>query len=46
MVEKSTGHDSRGILEFDWPRATLLSGGGLHYGQESSRGEHCTLIKK
>ena len=26
---------SRGILKFDWMRATLLFGGGLHYGQES-----------
>ena len=24
----------RGILKFDWPRATLVSIGGLHYGQE------------
>ena len=27
--------NSRGILIFDWPRATLLSSGGLHYAQES-----------
>ena len=38
--------NSRGILKFDWPRATLLSGGGLHYGQESFGEEHCTWMKK
>ena len=36
---------SRGILKFDWPRATLLSGGRLHYNQESFGGEHCTWMK-
>ena len=35
--------NSRGLLKFDWPRATLLSGGDLHYGQESFGGEHCKL---
>ena len=30
--------NSRGNLKFDWPRMTLLSGGGLHYGQESFGG--------
>ena len=38
--------NSRGILKFDWPKATLLSGGGLHYGQESFSGGHCTWMKK
>ena len=42
MVEKSTGHELQGILKFNWPRATLLSCGGLHYGQESFGGELCT----
>ena len=37
--------NSRAILEFDWPRATLSSGGGLHYGQEFFGGEHCTWMK-
>ena len=37
--------NSRRIVKFDWPRATFLSGGGLHYGQESFGGEHCTLMK-
>ena len=36
----------REILKFGWPRATLLSGGGLHYCQESLGGEHCTWMKK
>ena len=31
--------NSRGIMKFDWPRVTLLSGGSLHYGQESFGGE-------
>jgi hypothetical protein len=35
----------RGILKFDWPRMTLLSGGGLHYGQEFFCGELCTWMK-
>ena len=38
--------NSRGISEFDWSWATLLSGGGLHCGQESFGGEHCTGMKK
>ena len=38
--------NSRGFIKFDWPRATLLSGGGLHYGQESFGGEQCTLLEK
>ena len=38
--------NSREILKFDQPRATLLSGGGLRYGQESFGGEHCTWMKK
>ena len=37
--------NSRGTLKFDWPRVTLLSGGGLHYGEESFRGDFCTWIK-
>ena len=36
----------RGILKVDWLRATLVSGGGLHYGQESFGREHCTWMKK
>ena len=32
--------NSRGILILGWSRASLLSGGGLHYGQESFAGEH------
>ena len=38
--------NSRGILKFDWPRAILLSSGGIHYGQEFFGGEHCTWMKK
>ena len=38
--------NSRGILKFDWPRVTLLSSGGLHYGQESFGGELCKWMKK
>ena len=38
--------NSIGILKFDWPRAVLLSGDGLHYGQESVGGDHCTWMKK
>ena len=38
--------NSRGVLKFDWPRATLLSGGGLHYGQQSFGEEHYTWMKK
>ena len=38
--------NSRRIQKFDWPRVTLLSGGGLHYGQESFGGEICTWMKK
>ena len=38
--------NSSGTLKFDWPRATLLYGGGLHYGQESFGGEHCTWMEK
>ena len=38
--------NSRGILKFDWPRLTLLSGGGLHYGQESFGEELCTWMIK
>ena len=38
--------NSRGILKFDWPRATLLSGGSLHDSQESFGGEHCTWMEK
>jgi len=34
--------NSWGILKFDWLRVTLLSDGGLHYGQEFSGGELCT----
>ena len=30
--------NSRGTQKFDGPSATLLSGGGLHYGQESIGG--------
>ena len=41
-----TGHISSGIMKFDWPRVTLLSGGDLPYGQESFGGEHYTRIKK
>ena len=37
--------NSKGFIKFDWPRATLLSGGGLHYGQESVGGEHWTWMK-
>ena len=33
-------------MKFDWLRVTLLSGGGLHYSQESSDGELCTWMKK
>ena len=36
----------RGILKFDWPTMTLLSGGGFNYGQESFGGEHSTWMKK
>ena len=32
--------NSRGFLNLDWPRATLLSGRGLQHGQESVGGEH------
>ena len=35
----------RGVLKFDWPRVPVLSGSGLHYGQESFGGEHCTWMK-
>ena len=35
----------RGILKFDWPRVTLLSGGGVHYNQESFGGEHYAWMK-
>ena len=35
---------AREFLKFDWPRGTLLSGGGLHYGQESFGGEHRTWM--
>jgi len=35
----------KGILKFDWSRVTLLSGGGLHYNQESFGGEICTWMK-
>ena len=38
--------NSRGILKFDWPRATLLSSGGLHYSQDSFGGELCTWMKQ
>ena len=38
--------NSRGILTFDWPRATILSGGGLHYGQESIDEEHWTWMEE
>ena len=38
--------NSKGILTFDCPRATLLFGVGLHYGQESFSGEHCAWMKK
>ena len=37
--------NSTGILKFDWPRVTLLSGGGLHIGQDSFGGELCTWLK-
>ena len=37
--------NSRGTLKFDWPRVTLFSGGGLHYGQESFGRALCTWIK-
>ena len=40
------GHEFWRILKFDWPRVTLLSDGGLHYGQESFGGELCTWMKK
>ena len=30
--------NSRAIMKFDSPRVTLLSSGGLHYGQESFGG--------
>ena len=36
----------KGSLKCDWPRVTLLSSGGLHYGQESFGGEHCQWMKK
>ena len=36
--------NSKGILKFDWPRVTLLSSDGLHYGQESFGGEHRTWM--
>ena len=36
----------RGILKFEWPRATLLCSGGLHCGQECFGGEHCTWMNK
>ena len=38
--------NSRGTLQFDWPRATLLYGGGLHHGQETFGEEHCTWMKR
>ena len=37
--------NSRGILKFDWPRATLLCGDGLQYSQESFGRQHCTWVK-
>ena len=37
---------SKGFLKFVWPRAALLSGGALHYGQESVGEEHWTWMKK
>ena len=37
--------NSRGILIFDWPRPTPLSGGGLQHGQEYVGGDHCTWMK-
>ena len=37
--------NSRRNLKFDWRRVTLLSGGGLHYGQESFGLALCTWIK-
>ena len=36
--------NSEGILKFDCLRVTLLSSGGLHYGQESLGGELCTWM--
>ena len=36
--------NSREILKFDWPWTTLLSGGGLHYNQESVGEEHWTWM--
>ena len=38
---------SRGILK-NWLRAAtpFSGGGGLHYGQESYGGEHCTWMKE
>lgn len=37
-VEKSTVMNYRGKLKFDWLRVTFLSGGDLHYNQESFGG--------
>ena len=37
--------NSTRISKFGWPRVTLLSGGSLHYGQESFGGELCTWMK-
>ena len=37
--------NSRGILKIDWPRVTLFSSGGLHYGQGSFGGELWTWMK-
>ena len=36
----------REIPKFDCPRATLLSGGGLHYDHETFGEEHWTWMKK
>ena len=36
----------REILKFDWSKVTPLSGGGLHYGEESFGGDHYTWMKK
>jgi hypothetical protein len=43
---RSLVKNSREILKYDWPKVRLLSGGGLHYGQESISGELCTWMKK
>ena len=37
---------SKGILNFDWVRVTLLSDGGLHYDQESFGGDLCTWMEE